>query len=130
MDSSFRLGNKENVLRASENISNVSLSSLNCTFGFNQSKLNQNDSYNDTEIIKLDSIDNQLESYEKKINNLANDNIALRKKNKNLIDLARLKEEQLIEALEAMKKKKEDNEAKNNEKYKYFITLVPPEMCN
>ena len=109
MDSpSFRSNNKENVLRASENIANVSLTSLNCTFGFNQSKLNQsnaNDSFHDPEIIKVDNINYQLETYENQIKKLANDNIALRKKNKNLTELARVKEEDMIVALEGLRKR-------------------------
>lgn len=123
MDNSFRSGNKENVLRASENIANISLGSLNCNFGFNQSKLNVNDSYYDEDNRAADSLDSQLEGYEKKIKSLANENIALRKKNKNLIEVARLKEEELYSALEAVKKKKEEKEMKESEQYKYAICI-------
>lgn len=112
-------GNKENVLRASENIANVSISSLNCTFGFNQSKLNPNDSltYPEPPIQDSEVLETQMDNYERQINKLAHENIALRKKNKNLTNLARMKEEQLIEALEDIKKKKEEADAIMDEKY-------------
>lgn len=124
MDSSFRKGNKENVLRPFDNIANVSVSSLNRTFGFNVSKANINDSVSnvndsfETENLKLESDGNQLEFYENQFNKLTNDNISLRKRNKNLTDLARLKEEQLIEALAEAKRIKEDNENRNHQKYR------------
>ncbi len=112
--------NKENVLRVfdTNNQANISMNSLNNTLGFNQS-INKlaNESF-DAELIPMETYQQQFDSYEKQIKKLALDNVALRKRNKNLTDLARLKEEQLIESLDQQKKKAEENKAKSKQNFK------------
>lgn len=99
--------NKENLLLDTTNLANVSISSLgagilcetnqilnlstNAALAASNGLFNPNESF-DNERCKLDV-------YEQSINRLVNENKALRKRVKNLTELARAKEQEMIESL-------------------------------
>jgi hypothetical protein len=106
------------VNSTSNKLSNLSfgaLTVLNGNQGANTTNLlntsNQNNESFDADRLKLDV-------YEKDILKLANENKALRKRVKKLTELARSKEEQLIEAFNEAYESKRKNEERNQLEHK------------
>jgi hypothetical protein len=97
------------------NLSFGALTVLNGNQGAHSAALlntsNQNNESFDADRLKLDV-------YEKDILKLANENKALRKRVKNLTELARSKEEQLIEAFNEAYESKRKNEERNQLEHK------------
>lgn len=110
--------NKENVsittattysvatLISKSSLENKGVSAHN-PYGTILSSLNHNNT--NTSLNMNDSIDFKSDAYEKQINKLTNENKSLRKRVKNLTELARDKEEQLLSAFSEDKRKNQEN---------------------
>lgn len=107
--------NKEN-----RNIANISISSLGAGIlsenNLNMSGNGQFSFFNPNESFDCDKI--KLDVYEKSINKLASENKALRKRVKNLTELARAKEQEIIESLNKACEEKAKVEEFNEIQYK------------
>jgi len=99
------------------NLSFGALAVLNGNQGAHSSAALLNTSNQNNESFDADRL--KLDVYEKDIMKLANENKALRKRVKKLTELARSKEEQLIEAFNEAYESKRKNDERNQLEHKY-----------
>jgi hypothetical protein len=114
--------NKENAQATGKYLANVSISSLGAGI-LSETQLNMSNNgllssasfFNPNESFDCDKI--KLDAYEKSVTKLENENKQLRKRVKKLTELAREKEQEIIESLNTFTEEKQKLEQKNQQEF-------------
>ena len=114
--------NKENAQATGKYLANVSISSLGADI-LSETQLNMSNNgllssasfFNPNESFDCDKI--KLDAYEKSVTKLENENKQLRKRVKKLTELAREKEQEIIEPLNTFTEEKQKLEQKNQQEF-------------